>query len=138
MPLHYYPGNVTFNSPFTFVNDVAFAEGNMTFTNFSFFGGGTGNFVSGGDITINSGFISFFGGVMYQPNPSTFTGTGHHLYNFTGGLIINGDVVGESWFFGILKSLTVWYDRDKINDFMIYSVNGGPLVYNSSVWRTQH
>lgn len=140
-PLHYFPGNLTINSPFTFVNNMAFVENDLTVNNynFSFLSGVIGTFVAGRNITLNSTIISFYNGVFYQPNPASFRALGgYRLYYIDGGLIVNGNVTGKKYFFNIFKNTLVHYNRTRINSFMQYSVNGGPLVVFNSRWSRQH
>ena len=140
-PLHYFPGNLTINSPFTFVNDIAFVENNLMVKNykFIFLSGMIGTFVAGRNIKLNSTLLSFYNGMFYQPNPGSFKALGgYRLYYIDGGLIVNGNVSGVSYFFNILKNLLVHHNRTRINSFMQYSVNGGPLVVFNSRWSRQH
>lgn len=140
-PLHYFPGSLTISSPFTFVRDVAFIENNLTFNNMNIFSGSRGDFVAGGNITLNSSLISWYYGVMYQPNASAFSALGKpRLYLLDGGLIVNGNVTGVRykfifWWFNNMKVL---YNRGRILDFMQYTVNGGPLVTTNKSWQRSH
>ncbi len=140
-PLHYFPGNLTINSPFTFVNDLAFVENDLLINNYNFIflSGVIGTFVAGRNITLNSTLLSFYNGLFYQPNPGSFSALGSwRLYYIDGGLIVNGNVSGRSYFWGILKNTLVHYNRTRINGFMQHSVNGGPLVVFNSRWNRQH
>ena len=140
-PLHYFPGNLTIHSPFTFVNDVAFVEKNLMVNNykFIFFSGMIGTFVAGRNIRLNSTLLSFYNGVFYQPNSGSFKVLGgYRLYYVDGGLIVNGNVSGKKYFFNTFHNLLVHHNRTHINNFMQYSINGGPLVIFNSRWSRQH
>ena len=141
-PVHYFPGNLQIHSPFTFVRDVAYVEKDLSILNhkFIFLSGILGSFVVGRKIKLNSTLISFYNGVYYQPNVSTFKALGgYRLYYMYGGIITAGDVTGRSfWFFGMHNNLLVRWKRDYISNFMKYSVNGGPLVVYNTRWFRQH
>jgi len=138
-PHHYFPGNLTISSPFTFNRDVAYIENNLTFTNWNLLN--IGNFVAGGNINLNTKFISIFSGTMYQPNVASFNALGDkRLYLVSGGLVVNGNVTGVRYklLFWWLNNMRVSYNRNRINNIMQYSVNGGPLVITSSNWQRAH
>jgi len=82
---------------------------------------------------------------MYLPSlGSQFNATGHAIYLMKGGILANGNVIGIKfpihilWWTIWVKNLSLTYDRNLINDFMQYSVNGGPLVIENTKWQTSH
>lgn len=138
-PHHYFPGNLTINSPFSFNSAVAYIENDLTFTNWNLLN--IGNFVAGGNINLNTNLISIFSGTMYQPNPAAFNALGDkRLYIISGGLVVNGNLTGVRYklLFWWLNNIRVSYNRNRINDLMQYSVNGGPLVITNSNWQRAH
>jgi len=136
----YYPGNLNINSPFSFTNDVIFAENDISFTNWNILN--IGNFVAGRDITLNSPIITLFSGVTYQPTSGrTFQALGTlRIYLISGGVIANGNVTGTRykllWWW--INNTSVVRNRNRTNAFMQYSVNGGPIVIRNSRWTIIH
>ncbi len=139
-PYHYFNGNLNINSPFSFTHSIAFAEGDINFTNWNIANFGT--FVSGGDINLNTNLISMFWGNMYLPagGSSLNALNKYRIYLLTGGAIVNGDVTGveyKIWFWKV-KNFNIFHDRTLMNNLLRYSVNGGPLVIKKSHWKSDH
>ncbi len=134
-PLHYYSGNLTINHVFTFSQDVMFIEGDLSFGQMNWYN--YGSFVVRGDVLIQTSWfpLGSTNGVIYQPEAgSRFLSQWNFLWrSLRGGIISNGDVIGTTrpWW---MYRFWVIHDRDRINDFMQYSVNGGPLIITSSRW----
>ncbi len=132
-PNNYYPSNLYLNSVFSFIKDIAFVEKNLTFGVFNWMN--VGNFVVGGNVRIKSSWLIFgsTSGTIYQFNPnSQFLCEWQFIWrSLNGGIITNGNVIGTNKPFFSFR-FRVYYNRSKITSLLRYSVNGGPLIYNSA------
>lgn len=141
-PTQYYPHSLTLSS-FTFSNNITFVEDDLTFSKFAWLN--TGNFVVGKNTLIkhSSALLGWTGGNIFMP----FSGADFHsekqpfLRFLNGGLIVNGDISAVRghflWF--SWNSLQVIYNRNRMNNYLLnYSLNGGPIVVNSSNWKISH
>ncbi len=139
-PYHYFSGNLNINSPFSFTHSIAFAEGDINFTNWNIANFGT--FVAGGNVNLNTSLISMFWGNMYLPNSGSSLNAlkKYRIYLLSGGAIVNGNITGveyKVWFWKF-KNLNIIHNRATMNNFLQYSVNGGPLVIKNSHWKLDH
>jgi len=131
-PNQYYPNDLYISHVFSFVKDLLYVGGNLTFGAFNWLN--VGNFAVGGNIKIKSSWLilGVTSGVFYQFKPkSQFLCEWQFLWRtLYGGILTNGDVIGTTkpyWPF----RFRVYYNRPKIANFLKYSVNGGPLIYKS-------
>ncbi len=135
-PKHYYPNDLYINSIFSFNKNLIYVGRDLTFGVFNWIN--TGNFAVGRHVKIKSSF-GLFGatfGTIYQFNPhSTFLCQWQFLWRaLQGGIITNGDVYGTNIPWRSFR-FTVFYNRTRITRLLRYSVNGGPLIYTTGVWR---
>ncbi len=128
-PGQYFSGNLTISGIFSFVKDIAFVEGKLTFGNFNW--ANFGNFVAGDEIRIKTSWLplGFTKGAMFQFKPGgRFRCDWNLLWRaLDGGLITNGDAVGTSIPFFPFR-FRVYRNQSVMKKFFKYSVNGGPLI----------
>ncbi|MBD3223586.1 MAG: hypothetical protein GF313_02585 [Caldithrix sp.] len=137
-PTQYYTGNLNLNAPFTFTRDITFVERNLIFGTYNWYNQGT--YVVRGNVNIQTSWLPMGTtvGCIFQPESGAqFTSQWNFLWrSLRGGIISNGDLLGTTiWWLGY--RFTVVHDRDRINDLMQYSVNGGPLIITDSEWAKQ-
>ena len=135
-PGKYFTNNLTLNGFFYNSRPVTFVEKNLTFGRFNWFN--FGNFVVGGRTLIKRSWFPLGftrGNVLQFTKGKPFISEVQFFWReIYGGLIINGDVIGTTnphWFY----RFAIRQNRAYINNILKYSVNGGPLVFNNSIWQ---
>ena len=137
-PTQYYPNNLQING-FSFSQNITFVEKKLIFKKFSWIN--AGNWVVGQRTDIKFSYWPFgvtIGNIYMPFSGAYFYSRVQPLFRvLVGGLIVNGQVKGTSkpWWiyrFGVI------HNRNRMNSFLRYSVNGGPIVINNSSWKIKN